>query len=82
MCEYSKEEFTAGLAKLGVDSADRLKAKLKELRAEASGRERARASGGKDGWRATGWSGRLPGRHQAVLPHRALVSAPVAGPRS
>ncbi len=34
MCEYSKEEFTSGLVKLGVDSMDKLKRKLPELRAE------------------------------------------------
>lgn len=34
MCEYSKEEFTSGLVKLGVDSVDKLKRKLPELRAE------------------------------------------------
>ncbi|PNH09928.1 DCN1-like protein 1 [Tetrabaena socialis] len=34
MCEYSKEEFTGGLVKLGVDSVDKLKRRLPELRAE------------------------------------------------
>ncbi|KXZ49925.1 hypothetical protein GPECTOR_19g376 [Gonium pectorale] len=34
MCEYSKDEFTSGLVKLGVDSADKLKRRLPELRAE------------------------------------------------
>ncbi|KAG2452598.1 hypothetical protein HYH02_002835 [Chlamydomonas schloesseri] len=34
MCEYSKDEFTSGLVKLGVDSIDKLKRKLPDLRAE------------------------------------------------
>lgn len=38
MCEYSKDEFTSGLVKLGVDSIDKLKRKLPDLRAEVSGR--------------------------------------------
>ncbi|GIL70345.1 hypothetical protein Vretimale_3465 [Volvox reticuliferus] len=34
MCEYTKDEFTSGLIKLGVDSIDKLKRRLPDLRAE------------------------------------------------
>jgi DCN1-like protein 1/2 len=34
MCEYSKKEFEEGLAELGCDSIDKLRAKLPTLRAE------------------------------------------------
>ncbi|GLC39322.1 hypothetical protein PLESTB_000897500 [Pleodorina starrii] len=34
MCEYSKDEFTSGLVKLGVDSVDKLKRRLPDLRTE------------------------------------------------
>lgn len=34
MCTYSQKEFEDGMAKLGCDSLDKLKAKLPELRAE------------------------------------------------
>ncbi|GFR46472.1 hypothetical protein Agub_g8049 [Astrephomene gubernaculifera] len=42
MCEYSKEEFTGGLVKLGVDSVEKLKGRLPELRAELRGEGRFR----------------------------------------
>lgn len=34
MCEYSQKEFEEGLASLGCDSIDKLRAKLPQLRAE------------------------------------------------
>mmetsp|Transcript_13398 Transcript_13398/g.34367 ORF Transcript_13398/g.34367 Transcript_13398/m.34367 type:complete len:252 (-) Transcript_13398:1458-2213(-) len=34
MCEYSRDEFVNGLAKLGIDSIDKLKASLDKLRNE------------------------------------------------
>lgn len=32
MCEFSKEEFTSGMVKMGCDSVEKLKAKLPDLR--------------------------------------------------
>eukprot|EP00879_Flechtneria_rotunda_P004663 GHRR01004924.1.p1 GENE.GHRR01004924.1~~GHRR01004924.1.p1 ORF type:complete len:254 (+),score=83.75 GHRR01004924.1:305-1066(+) len=34
MCEYTKDEWTTGLTRMAVDSIDKLKAKLSELRTE------------------------------------------------
>ncbi|KAG2494561.1 hypothetical protein HYH03_007327 [Edaphochlamys debaryana] len=34
MCEYSKDEFTSGMVRLGCDAIDKLKRRLPELRAE------------------------------------------------
>ncbi|KAF8065504.1 Dcun1d1 [Scenedesmus sp. PABB004] len=34
MCEYTRDEWVGGLSRLGVDSVDKLRAKLPELRAE------------------------------------------------
>ena len=34
MCEYSQDEFTSGMASLGCDSMDKLRAKLPALREE------------------------------------------------
>lgn len=34
MCEYSQDEFVTGLAKMDVDSIDKLKAKLPALRSD------------------------------------------------
>lgn len=42
MCEYSKEEFTAGMLKMGVDSIDKLKKKLPDLRAELKNEDKFR----------------------------------------
>ena len=42
MCEYSKDEFTGGLVKMGTDSLDKLKKKLPELRAELKSEEKFR----------------------------------------
>lgn len=34
MCEYSHDEWVTGLSRIGVDSIDKLRVKLPELRAE------------------------------------------------
>jgi hypothetical protein len=34
MCEYSQKQFEEGMAKLGCDSIEKLRAKLPQLRAE------------------------------------------------
>jgi DCN1-like protein 1/2 len=40
MCEFSKEEFTGGLVKMGCDSLDKLKKKIPELRSEVRDEDR------------------------------------------
>ena len=47
MCEYSRKEFEEGLAALGCDSIDKLKAKLPSLRQELQ-------VGGAKGWGSRG----------------------------
>lgn len=42
MCEFSKEEFTSGMLKMGCDSVAKLKAKIPELRKEIKSNERFR----------------------------------------
>ncbi|KAG1667415.1 hypothetical protein FOA52_004832 [Chlamydomonas sp. UWO 241] len=42
MCEYSKQEFTTGMLKMGVDSVEKLKKKLPELRMELKSEDRFR----------------------------------------
>lgn len=40
MCEFSKEEWTSGLVKLGCDSIEKLKSRLPELRSELKNDEK------------------------------------------
>ncbi|GAX81392.1 hypothetical protein CEUSTIGMA_g8823.t1 [Chlamydomonas eustigma] len=40
MCEFSKEEFTGGMVKMGCDSLDKLKKKIPDLRSEIRNEER------------------------------------------
>lgn len=40
MCEYSREEWVTGLSKLGIDSLDKLRGKLSELRGELQDTQR------------------------------------------
>ena len=42
MCEFSKEEFTGGMVKMGCDSVEKLTNKLPELRAELKNDEKFR----------------------------------------
>eukprot|EP00955_Chlamydomonas_euryale_P057840 356907-Chlamydomonas_euryale.AAC.2 len=42
MCEYTKQEFSTGMLKLGCDSVSKLKQKLPELRAELKSEDRFR----------------------------------------
>ncbi|MEW5308695.1 MAG: hypothetical protein WDW38_000634 [Sanguina aurantia] len=42
MCEFSKEEFTSGMLKMGCDSVAKLKLKIPELRKETKSNERFR----------------------------------------
>lgn len=81
MCEFSKDEWTSGLVKLNVDSVDKLKRKLPEMRDSLKAEDRFR-----DVYnyaylfsREVRRAGRSTGPHSTKRAARRTVPAPLEG---